>query len=53
VQPVERKPSSPVSTDKEIGFMALEALMILVGGLLLGWVARMIEDGEAGVGGGQ
>jgi hypothetical protein len=32
--------------------MVLEALLILLGGLVLGWVARKIEDGEAGVGGG-
>ena len=31
----------------EMGLMAMLALMMMSGGLLLGWIARMIEDGEA------
>jgi hypothetical protein len=27
--------------------MALQALLLIAGGLILGWLARMIEDGEA------
>jgi hypothetical protein len=32
---------------KEIGVMELMHLLIIPGGLFLGWLFRMIEDGEA------